>query len=54
MPEQIVDLERLVEFSCRTIEVVEALPHARAGIYIAAQLIRCGLAPALYMERHKA
>lgn len=42
------DLEdRLVEFSCRIIEVVEALPAARAGNYIAGQLIRCGMAPAL-------
>jgi four helix bundle protein len=42
------DLEdRLVEFSCRIIEVVESLPSTRAGNYIAAQLIRCGLAPAL-------
>lgn len=42
------DLEdRLVDFSCRIIEVVEALPSTRAGNYIAAQLIRCGLAPAL-------
>jgi len=42
------DLEdRLVEFSCRITEVVESLPSKRAGNYIAAQLIRCGLAPAL-------
>lgn len=42
------DLEdRLVEFSCRIIGLVEALPDTRAGNYIAAQLIRCGLAPAL-------
>ena len=48
MPEKIFDLEdRLVEFSCRIIEVLEALPHTRAGNYIAGQLIRCGLAPAL-------
>ena len=48
MAEKIFDLEdRLVEFSCRIIEVVEALPHTRAGNYIAGQLIRCGLAPAL-------
>jgi len=48
MPEKKFDLEdRLVEFSCRIIEVVEALPNARAGNYIAAQLIRCGLAPSL-------
>ena len=42
------DLEdRFVDFSCRIIEVVEALPSNRAGNYIAAQLIRCGMAPAL-------
>ena len=48
MPEKIFDLEdRLVDFSCRVIEVVEALPSTRAGNYIAGQLIRCGLAPSL-------
>ena len=48
MTEKIFDLEdRLVEFSCRLIEVVESLPNTRAGNYIAGQLIRCGLAPAL-------
>ncbi len=48
MPEKIFDLEdRLVDFSCRVIEVVETLPSTRAGNYIAGQLIRCGLAPAL-------
>lgn len=42
------DLEdRLVDYSCRVIEVVEALPNTKAGNYISAQLIRCGLAPAL-------
>jgi len=35
------DLEdRLVEFTCRMIDVVEALPNTRAGNYIAGQLIR--------------
>lgn len=35
------DLEdRLVDFTCRMIDVVEALPVTRAGNYIAAQLIR--------------
>jgi four helix bundle protein len=35
------DLEdRLVDFTCRMIDVVEALPNSRAGNYIAAQLIR--------------
>ncbi len=48
MSEKIFDLEdRLVEFSCRIVEVVEALPNSRGGNYIAAQLIRCGLAPSL-------
>ncbi len=48
MSERKFDLEdRLVDFSCRIIEVVEALPSTRAGNYIAGQLIRCGMAPAL-------
>ncbi|HJW17055.1 MAG TPA: four helix bundle protein [Flavisolibacter sp.] len=35
------DLEdRLVEFTCRMIDVVEALPNTRAGNYIASQLIK--------------
>ncbi len=35
------DLEdRLVDFTCRMIDVVEALPNNRAGNYIAGQLIR--------------
>jgi four helix bundle protein len=42
------DLEdRLVEFASRIIDIVEALPNTRAGNYIANQLVRCGLAPAL-------
>ena len=42
------DLEdRIINFSSRIIDVVEALPNTRAGNYIAAQLIRCGLAPSL-------
>ena len=48
MSERIYDLEdRLVEFTSRIIDVVEALTNSRAGNYIAGQLIRCGLAPAL-------
>jgi four helix bundle protein len=48
MAQKIYDLEdRLVEFSCRIIDVVENLPNTRAGNYIAGQMIRCGLAPAL-------
>ncbi|MFN2440138.1 MAG: four helix bundle protein [Chitinophagaceae bacterium] len=35
------DLEdRLVEYTCRMIDVVEALPHSRARNYIAGQLIK--------------
>lgn len=35
------DLEdRFVDFTCRMIDVVEALPNTRAGNYIAGQLIR--------------
>jgi four helix bundle protein len=42
------DLEdRLVAFSAMIIEIVELLPQTRAGNYIAGQLIRCGLSPAL-------
>ena len=42
------DLEdRLIDFSSRITEVVEALPRSRVGNYIAGQLIRCGLAPSL-------
>lgn len=48
MNERKFDLEdRLVDFSARIIDVVEALPATRAGNYIAGQLIRCGLAPSL-------
>ena len=42
------DLEdRLVEFSAMIIDTVEILPNSRAGNYIANQMIRCGLSPAL-------
>lgn len=35
------DLEdRLVDYTCRMIDVVESLPNTRAGNYIASQLIR--------------
>src|SRR4051812_13129584 len=40
------DLEdRLVEWTCRMIDVVEALPNTRAGNYIAGQLIRSSHSP---------
>src|SRR5215472_5383441 len=48
MMEKKFDLEdRLIDFSSRIIDIVEALPSSRAGTYIAGQLIRCGIAPAL-------
>ena len=41
------DLEdRLVDYACRMIDVVEALPNTRAGNYIAGQLIKPCHSPA--------
>ena len=41
MKQRKFDLEdRLVDFTCRMIDVVEALPNTRSGNYIAGQLIR--------------
>lgn len=41
------DLEdRLVEYTCRMIDVVEALPNSRTGNYIASQLVRSCHSPA--------
>lgn len=41
MEERKYDLEdRFVDYTCRMIDVVEALPNTRAGNYIAGQLIR--------------
>lgn len=41
MADRKFDLEdRFVEFTCRMIDVVEALPNTRAGNYIAGQLVR--------------
>jgi len=37
--------DRLVEYSCRMIDVVEALPKTRAGNYIAGQLIKSCMSP---------
>ena len=48
MAKRVYDLEnRLIEFAARVIDVVESLPHTRAGNYIIGQLIRCGIAPPL-------
>jgi len=44
---RVFDLEdRLVNYACRMIDVVEALPPTRAGNYIAGQLIRSCHSPA--------
>ena len=46
--ERVYDLEeRLIEFASKIVDTVESLPNSKAGNYIAGQLIRCGLAPAL-------
>ena len=37
--------ERLLQFTERLIDVVEALPATRIGSHIASQLTRCGTAP---------
>ncbi|MGZ3925107.1 MAG: four helix bundle protein [Flavisolibacter sp.] len=37
--------DRLVDYTCRMIDVVEALPNSRAGNYIAGQLIKCCHSP---------
>ena len=47
MEERKFDLEdRLVDYVCRMIDVVEALPTTRTGNYIAGQLIRSCHSPA--------
>ncbi len=38
--------DRLVRYTCRMIDVVEALPASRAGTYIAGQLVRACHSPA--------
>ena len=46
MEQRRFDLEdRLVDYSCRMIDVVEALPKTRAGNYIAGQLIKSCISP---------
>jgi len=39
--------ERFVDYTCRMIDVVEALPNTRSGNYIAGQLVRFCHSPAL-------
>jgi len=41
------DLEgRLIDFSCRIIDIVESLPNTRIGNHIASQLVRSGTSSA--------
>jgi four helix bundle protein len=41
------DLEdRLIDFSVRIMNIVEALPNTRVGNHVGGQLLRCGTAPA--------
>ena len=39
--------ERLIDFSVRIIDVVEALPNTKAGNHLGGQLVRSGTSPAL-------
>jgi len=54
MPDKVIvantkyDLEeRLIDFAVIITDIVEALPNTRLGNYIAGQLVRSGLSPAL-------
>ena len=38
--------ERLIDYSCKMIDIVEALPNTRTGSYISGQLIRSCNSPA--------
>jgi hypothetical protein len=47
-----LDLEdRLLEFSARIIQLVDALPNTRAANHLAGQLLRCGTSPELKETR---
>lgn len=47
--EQIFDLEdMLVDFSCRLMDIIEALPDTRTGIYLASQLNRLCYSPGMH------
>jgi len=46
MKKQTYDLEeRLLDYSVRTINLVEQLPNNRAGNHVAGQLLRSGTSP---------
>jgi four helix bundle protein len=47
MPERNYDLEeRLIEFACAIIDIVEALPNTKVGNHIATQMLSSGTSPA--------
>ncbi len=53
--ERIYDLEdRLADYTCRMIEVVDALPKTRSGNYMAGQLIRSCHSPAFNYSESQA
>jgi four helix bundle protein len=39
-------LERLIQFACLIIDIVDSLAATRAGNHVAGQLVRCGTSPA--------
>jgi four helix bundle protein len=43
---QFVLEERLIEFSCMIIDIVEALPDTKVGNHVAGQILRSGTSPA--------
>jgi four helix bundle protein len=47
--------DRLIQFASAISDIVDAMPNTRAGNYVAGQMIRCGIAPALmYAEAQAA
>ncbi|TAD86728.1 MAG: four helix bundle protein [Bacteroidetes bacterium] len=48
MAQVVYDLEnRLIEFAAAVVETSEALPMSKAGVYVAGQMLRSGMAPAM-------
>jgi four helix bundle protein len=48
MAQVVYDLEnRLIEFAAAVVETSEVLPNSKAGVYVAGQMLRSGIAPAM-------
>jgi len=48
MAQVVYDLEnRLIEFAAAVVETSEVLPISKAGVYVAGQMLRSGIAPAM-------